>query len=662
MIAAVYGLINLFYVVLQARFVFGGDSAEYSTVAKTWGIAHPPGYPLYSLLSNIINRIIPFETTTWKVGLLSSIPTIITSYLIYKIIIHIRVNKNIALLTSLLYLFLFPIWQYGLIPEVFALHTLLVTLITYLLLLYIKKQNTIFLLLISFLIGLCVSNHHIFVLFVPGWLFLLKDKLKKIYSNKKLCLQMLFLLCIGTGFYLYTVIVSSTNTILDWENAKTIQGLFSLITRSSYGSFKAYSGSGANIRNQLSDMISGLVFILLDFKPLGIIFIVIGLTTAYKYGKQFSVFLFTTLLLHFIFLFYTNFVLTSTISSGMFERFLIPIYIVLIFFLGIGVDYFYKRYYLAIVTIIKNTFLKIFVKTCFFLFLTLFILIVGIQNYKTMSQVRNITIFEQFGIDILNTVPQGGILTTQGDTSTFTSMYQLYGLKKRKDIVFFQLGLMGKANYIEMIKKRTPSLIISHPVKENGDFERFVSINGKRGYYAEREMSVGSWRPYGLLWKYYPDVLSAASDSANLLADNKKLWEQYKIPILSAEQKNIFHLNSIGEYYLNSYQNYAKLLVFMNKYDEAEIVLKNIAEHYKRNDTQSEVAYMNILVLEKKCEDASQIAKKVDITNTLKKYPGFIRPVLTYLQVCDPQNNSISQYKKMFLEYEKGSKTRLDSF
>lgn len=662
MIGVLYSIINLFYIILQARFVFGGDSAEYSTVAKTWGIAHPPGYPLYSLLSNILNKLIPFETTTWRVGLLSSIPTVITSYIIYKIILQLKIHKNIALLTSLLYLVLFPIWQYGLIPEVFALHTLFVTLITYLLLLNIKKANTAFLFLVSLLIGLCVSNHHIFVLFIPGWLILLKNRLKKIYSNRKLCLQMLFFIFIGASFYLYSIIVSYNNTILDWENAKTIQGFFSLITRSSYGSFKAYSGSSANIGNQLSDMISGLVFILLDFKPLGIIFIGIGLVVAHKYGKQFSQFLFVSLLLHFIFLFYTNFVLTSTISSGMFERFLIPIYIVLIFFLGMGVDYFYNHYYLVIVRKVKNTYLKTFIKVSFFAFLVIFIFIVGIQNYKTMSQIANIKVFEQFGSDIVKTVPYGSILTTQGDTSTFTSMYQLYGLKTRKDIVFFQLGLMGKKNYIEMIKKRTPNLIISHPIRGNDDFERFIANNEKRGYYAEREMSVGSWRPYGLLWKYYPDALSAASDSANLLAENKKLWNQYRIPVLPAEQKNIFHLNSISEYYINSYQSYAKLLVFMNKYEEAEIVLRDIAEHYKKNDTQSEVAYMNMLVLEKKCETASQIAKKINIGSTLKQYPGFIRPALSFLQTCDPQNSLISEYKKQLLEYEKGTKTLLESF
>jgi hypothetical protein len=662
MVASIFILINLFFLTLQSRYIFGGDSAEYVTVAKTWGIAHPPGYPLYSLLSNLIERLMPFGTTPWKVSILSSIPTMVTAYIIYKILLHLKIRSGIALLTALLYLFLFPVWQYALIPEVFALHTLLISLITYLLLLYTKKSKAIYILVASFIAGLCVSNHHIFILFVPGWILLLKGKVKKIVQNKKLCIQMLALVCIGASFYIYAIIVSFCKTILDWENAKTIQGFFSLITRSSYGTFKAYSGSGANIGNQLSDMISGLVFILMDFKPLGILFIGLGLVMIRKYGRQFANFLYYSLVIHFIFLFYTNFVLTTTVSSGMYERFLIPIYLLLIISLGIGIDYMYKNYYIKIILLIKNNFLKKVVSVAYYIFVILFIFIIAKQNFKTISQISNINSFEQFGVDIIDTVPNGSILTTQGDTATFTSMYQLYGLKKRNDIVFFQLGLMGKSNYIDMIKKRAPDLKIEKPVKETKDFEEFVVKNSSRGYYAEREMNVGTWRPYGLLWKYYPDNLSASSDSANLLAANKKLWEKYKIPLLTESEKNLFHLKSIEEYYISSYQNYAKLLIFLSKYNDAELVLKNISEKYMQKDIQSKVEYMNMLVLQNKCREAASLATEINISNTVKKYPGFVIPALSYLESCDPKNIDIPRYKKILHEYEKSSKVKLNSF
>lgn len=663
MIATIYLFITAVYISLQSRFIFGGDSAEYSTVARTWGIAHPPGYPLYSLFANVFNRLIPFETTSWRIGLLSSIPTILTAFLIYKIVMQFKIAKPVAFIGSILYLFLFPVWQYALVPEVFALHTFFVTLITYLLLKYTRKINNTYLLYSALLCGLCISNHHIFILFVPGWLYLLKDKIKKIISNRALCVRMLVLVCLGASFYLYTVITSLNNTILDWENAKTIQGLFSLITRSTYGSFKAYSSSSPNIGNQISDILSGMLFVLLDFKPLGIIFIIVGAMYSKKYGKLFPVFLIISLAAHFVFLFYTNFILTSTISSGMFERFLIPIYVILTIFLTIGMDYVYKNTYKYVLAMIKNLFLKKIVRVAYFVFICSYVLIVVKQNFKSISYISHVSVFEQFGKDLVDTVPHGGILTTQGDTTTFTTAYQVYGLRRREDITLFQLGLMGKNNYIEMIKKRSPHLNIAGPIDSSDKFKKFVLNNGKFGYYAERELAVGVWRPYGLLWKYYPDSLSASSDSATLLIENKKLWDEtYKIPLLSPEEKNIFHLNSVEEYYLTAYQNYAKLLIFLNHNTEAEKILKDISHIYKQTDLQIRVAYMNILVLNDKCSEASQEAKQIGIAESVAKYPGFVGPALNYLEKCDPHNKAIPQYKTLFLENEKKAKTQMNTF
>lgn len=663
MIPALFLIINSFYITLQSHFIFGGDSAEYSTVAKTWGIAHPPGYPLYSFLINIVNRLIPFGTTPWKVALLSSIPTVITAYVIYRVLCLVKLHKYIAFAASILYLFLFPVWQYALIPEVFALHTMLISLITYLLLRFLQNNNKRLLLAVSLLCGLSISHHHIFILFIPGWIFLLKGKLKKIYDDKQLLMRMGVFLCLGASVYLYTIIVSLNNTPIDWENAKTLEGFFRLITRSAYGSFKAYSTSGANIVNQISDMVSGVTFILLDFKPLGIIFICLGMYARRKYGKQFSYFLFISLVFHFVFLFYTNFVLTNSISDGMFERFLIPLYVVLILFLGMGMDYFYKKYYLSIVTIIKNANLRIMAKASYFVFIGIFIFVIAQQNYKTISFIAQEATFEQFGKDILDTVPQGGILSTQGDTTTFTSSYRLYGLKERNDLLLFQLGLMGKANYIAMIKKRFPALVLQVTIKNTEQYKQFVVQNWERGYYSDAEMGIGTWRPYGLLWKYYPDNAAASSNSAALLADNERFWEQvYTIPILSPYEKNIFHLNSVGEYYLHAYQNYAKLLVFMNKYAEAEVVLKNIVDRYKKNDPQSTATYMNLLVHEKKCAQAGQVARQIGLDDIIKKYPGFVKSALAYLQACDPQNGAIPEYSRLLFEYEKNAKTDLNSF
>ena len=50
----------------------GGDSWELIAVAYTSGTAHPPGYPLYTLLARLFT-LIPFGTVAWRVNALSAV-------------------------------------------------------------------------------------------------------------------------------------------------------------------------------------------------------------------------------------------------------------------------------------------------------------------------------------------------------------------------------------------------------------------------------------------------------------------------------------------------------------------------------------------------------------------------------------------------------------
>src|SRR5437899_3068725 len=49
-----------------------GDSAELTTVACNLGVAHPPGYPLFTLLAKVFTWI-PVGAVAWRVYLLSAV-------------------------------------------------------------------------------------------------------------------------------------------------------------------------------------------------------------------------------------------------------------------------------------------------------------------------------------------------------------------------------------------------------------------------------------------------------------------------------------------------------------------------------------------------------------------------------------------------------------
>ncbi len=68
------GIIALIvYILTLSPGVLPSDGGEFQTVAATWGVAHPPGYPLYTILAGLFSRLIPIGTFAWRVNLFSAL-------------------------------------------------------------------------------------------------------------------------------------------------------------------------------------------------------------------------------------------------------------------------------------------------------------------------------------------------------------------------------------------------------------------------------------------------------------------------------------------------------------------------------------------------------------------------------------------------------------
>ena len=64
--------------------VAGGDSGELIITAYGLGVAHPPGYPLYTLLGHVITWL-PVGSIAWRVNLLSAILDAIAAGLLFRL-------------------------------------------------------------------------------------------------------------------------------------------------------------------------------------------------------------------------------------------------------------------------------------------------------------------------------------------------------------------------------------------------------------------------------------------------------------------------------------------------------------------------------------------------------------------------------------------------
>lgn len=261
----------------------GGDSGELLSESCVLGIAHPPGYPLFILLNNIIKRVnVPRfllsngaitidmagkSTVAWKINNFCAILGAFSALIIGKCSQHIfhainRLNGITCtdsqdfppiLLTSVIYAFSPLVWEYSITAEVFALNNFICSILLYLALLvsdkmtWVNKSSStsslpLFLVYVgAFICGIAFSNQHasflsvfplilyvIYAVFVNNKANFLKTV---IYSSFSFLLG----LCPYSYLYWSSKIKFSPGS---WGDTSTLMGLIRHILRSEYGTFK----------------------------------------------------------------------------------------------------------------------------------------------------------------------------------------------------------------------------------------------------------------------------------------------------------------------------------------------------------------------------------------------------------------------------------------
>lgn len=151
------------------------------------GIAHPPGYPLYTLFSHLATWI-PAGTVAYRVHLLSAIFSALACGVLFLIINKLTSDKYAAVTASVAYGLSPVYWSQSIVAEVYSLNVLIFLLLFYLSLIYVDQDETKSLktiILIGLLYGVGLSNHWPLILLSSPLLLiiLLKQKRRLFYQT-----------------------------------------------------------------------------------------------------------------------------------------------------------------------------------------------------------------------------------------------------------------------------------------------------------------------------------------------------------------------------------------------------------------------------------------------------------------------------------------------
>ena len=94
-------LFGLLYIFTLAPGLLPADNGEFQLVGSTLGVAHPPGFPLYTLLSKVMTWLPLTATAAYKINLLSAITSTVTLGMVYLIVFRLT-KRHLAAVTAVL--------------------------------------------------------------------------------------------------------------------------------------------------------------------------------------------------------------------------------------------------------------------------------------------------------------------------------------------------------------------------------------------------------------------------------------------------------------------------------------------------------------------------------------------------------------------------------
>jgi hypothetical protein len=246
------------------------DSGELAAVSYTLGIAHPTGYPLYTLFSYFFARA-PGEPIV-NVNVFSAVLSMIATLLMYMIAHRLTRDKIAALLPALLFAFAPTIWRISITNEVYPLTAVFAVLI---LLLLRHASNTRMLCLLLYCIGLAFTNHIIiFSIALPVIIYLFITRhpaFRHIFYGMILCL-------LGLSLYIYLIARYAGGAVLAWGGTNNIERLLWHITGKQYQVWMFTLSPGEIFNN----FIRGLGMIARNFLYLFLIPVITGIIHLYR--------------------------------------------------------------------------------------------------------------------------------------------------------------------------------------------------------------------------------------------------------------------------------------------------------------------------------------------------------------------------------------------
>ena len=281
------------------------DSGELATVACTLGIAHPTGYPLFTLLGWVFSKLPIAGEEIVRLNIMAAVFCATGLFIFYQLM-HLlltlspkRIVQSSALVASagatLLLAFSETYWSQATSVEVYSLHVLLLSLVLFCFVnanFYYKKEGdakrqlseTSWWMLFAFTLGLAFTNHMTTILLAPGLLFLYFAMQGGGEESWQRILRMGVPFGIGLSVYLYLPIRAAKGTLLNWGNPVTFERFMWHLSGKQFRVWLFSSTEAAG--RQLNYFISSLPH---EFAYVGVVIALVGVIALFGMNRKVAI-------------------------------------------------------------------------------------------------------------------------------------------------------------------------------------------------------------------------------------------------------------------------------------------------------------------------------------------------------------------------------------
>ncbi len=464
--------------------IYTGDSGELAFAISSMGIAHPPGYPLLTLIGKFFTIFIP-GNPAYILNILSSLLAAssagIAAFLLRNIFYKPPQRNDIqpiiiSMALATIWGFSNSLWATAVGIEVYSLGILLAILSLLSLIAFIERNDFKYFLATTYLLSLGLANHlSIAALFIPIVYVAISSRL----GVKQIAFLILAMI-LGLTVYLYLPIRSSLNPIADWDHPAGLASLINHITARRYAGYI----SGIRFDNYFVNLWRSIKILASQFPGYASIFGLIGLIVLRNIPSKIK----TILLMIFAF----NLLTVPLYDIPDIDQYYLPT----IFISVIGL----LMIFLWIKELVIGKWGAIAVSA-----MIVFLLggAAG-RNFAKNNQSENRLAYI-YGMNILNSTPQNSKLISVGDNSNSSLYYLRYIEKIRPDLEIYDPvitieRLKDKLNLNGSNRNRPGNDICMDFIKadpENSSIvKEHVLIRGRAFRYSETRLT-----PHGMTYQ-----------------------------------------------------------------------------------------------------------------------------------------------------------------